>query len=349
MASGRKYSKVAGPGGQEYQDAVDEAERLQNEIESELNGAYDNHRRIEKRLSTLPDRMDGIRERGYIYMPEMEQQLGELKVKWKKISPKVLNEFNRFTRYRGFGSDITFIIDAGFFGYDRFGLNQLRDTRERASQLNSKISTLISPVERPLSGLTFKVDHINRMLTDIKGATFDLGRGEKVGWSEKNDIIWGGRKRKCNIYFTNQRVIFEERATGILNKKKRKEIYSFPIDNVEGFDVDRGFLGIGDKVTIDFTGGDAVTVKVGNPDTWVARAQPVTETSFYDKVYSPGKKSSQSLKYKTAGAADEKNAKEAKKLHTLLDGLDEQLAMGKISEETYKKLRSKYEERLSRL
>jgi len=276
----------------------------------------------------------------------MEQQLGELHVKWEKISPRVLNEFDRFTRYRGFGSDITFIIDAGFFGYDRFGLNQLRDTKERASQLNLKVNTLVSPVERPLSSLTFKVDHINRMLTDLKGATFDLGKGEKVGWSEKNEIIWGGRGRKCNIYFTNDRVIFEERATGIISKKKRKEIYSYPLEGIEGFDVDRGFLGIGDKVNIKFAGGDEVTVKVGNPDIWVSRVHTYTKPGFYEKVYKKGDKPS---KYRTADAADAKKAREAKKLHALMDGLDEQLAMGKISEETYKELRSKYEERLSRL
>ena len=33
MASGRKYSKVAGTREQEYQDAVDEAERLQDRSE----------------------------------------------------------------------------------------------------------------------------------------------------------------------------------------------------------------------------------------------------------------------------------------------------------------------------
>jgi len=342
-----KYARHANVDREEYESAMEEAEELREEIRSELDGAYDDFRRVERRLSTLPERMHGIRKRGYYFIPDMEKRLSSMQKRWETIRPRVINEFDNFTRYRGFGSEISFLIDAGFFGYDRFGLQQLRDAEQRARYLNNRVSTIIAPVGLPLSKLTFKVDHVNSMLTDLKGASFKLGKGEKAGWFERNDIIWGGRKRKCNVFFTSHRVIFEERATGIINKKRRKTIYSYPLSDISGFDVERGFLGIGDKIKINFAGGDSVTVKVGNPDNWISRAQPFTKQSFYKKLYSVKGVSKSTV---AAGSSIKtKNAKEVKRLRLLLDKLDEQLALGKISEKTYRELRTKYESRLSRL
>jgi len=344
----RKYAKTAGTRSEEYEAAMEEAEELQNEIRQELDGAYDDFRRVEKRLSTLPDRLVSIRKRGYNFMPELEPDLSTLAERWEGIRPRVIREFEKFTLHRGFDSDMSFLIDAGFFGYDRFGLHQLRDAKQRASLLNSKIDTLLSPVSAPLSHLTYMVDHVNRMLTDMKAATFKLCKGEKPGWFEMNDIIWGGKKRKCNIYFTSHRVIFEERSSGIISKKKRKTIYAYPMADVDGFDMERGFLGIGDKVTMKFVGGDAVMVKVGNPDKWISRVQPFTNQEFYLKVHTGGKAAT--AKAVKAGARySSADARKIEKLRTLLDKLDEQLALGKISEKTYMELRTKYESQLSRL
>ncbi len=242
-------------------DIRDEIEDLQNDVEG------------------MPQRIKSLRERGYVFEANLENQAESFIERWEGIAPALQEQLSREARtleriFRPLDKKITEL--AGQSGAPAALL-------PRANRLKSEVKSMKNRVkasEKSLRGgydsfqddvqkITEHLSEVEWMLNEFSEAKFDLLATEGAIMAVK--AVWAkdGEERKNDpegvLYLTDQRLLFEQKEKIVTKKvlfvptKKelvQKLLWEAPVALIEEIKARKeGFLKKDDLIEVHFGGG----------------------------------------------------------------------------------------------
>jgi hypothetical protein len=236
-------------------------------------------------LSQLPDKIAGIRKRGYAFAAYLEQKTEVLEKRWRltqgaversikaeadRLRPlleQALERINNLDKLK----HIALSLKNGLPDAEREIKAVKESLADAERRLNESFSTLASDIAKTDSQLW----RINWFLDQLDEASFKLLAGEALFLAAKAEWVAtgkGGQDPDGILYLTDQRLIFEQKETtgktlGLFGGKKVQEVeWELPLHQVSGVTAEnKGFFGGKDMLNFTFTGGakfDHATIEV---------------------------------------------------------------------------------------
>lgn len=239
---------------QSIQQAQSDLNSLQNGVR--LTNIRDEVEDIETLVSTLPQKLQDVRTRGYVFEKALEPKAVALKPQWDLLRPAILSRIN----------NLSMQLDGEVRGLEPMMMQLTSRSKNPGaaapflSQVESAISTMQSKVtstESTLRGMydSFKqdLDHqkerinaLDEMLNQYAAASFQLNATEGAIAAVK--AVWApnGKEDKDDpegyLFLTDQRLLFEQNEEIATKKflfittaseKVQKKLFEFPVVLVE--------------------------------------------------------------------------------------------------------------------
>lgn len=250
-------------------------------------------------LSQLPDKIAGIRKRGYAFAAYLEQKTEVLEKRWRltkgaversiqsemdRVRPLIEQAAQRVDNLEKL-KHIALSLKNGLPDAEREVKSAEEALAEAVRRLQSSYSTLQSDISQTDSQLW----RINWFLDQLDEASFKLLAGEALFLAAKAEWVAtgkGGQDPDGILYLTDHRLIFEQKETtgktlGLFGGKKVQEVeWEIPLNQVNGVTAEnKGFFGGKDMLNFTFKGGakfDRATIEVkGEADCkfWAAQIE----------------------------------------------------------------------------
>jgi hypothetical protein len=239
-------------------------------------------------------------------------------------------------------------------GAGMMGVSSLVSMESDVTHINQVINTLAQPVHDKVASLEARISEIDFSLHALQTATFSLKPGEELVLTGRGKTLMEDKSREIFFFLTSERLILEkvenllENVRCLLHGIRHHSAREFFIDAEMKTIADAGLeTGIHQQViTLQFTPDaeiQGLQIDTKDADTWVALIKDVLSGEILANavkgVPRQGKPIDRSAFLKA----------KADKVQAMLDQLDESLLNGKISEETYKELKGKYQERIEQI
>ncbi|OQX52034.1 MAG: hypothetical protein B5M53_09590 [Candidatus Cloacimonas sp. 4484_209] len=219
---------------------------------------------IEKNLTTLDKQLKTIRQKGFIYGKDWEQLISDFKNELPGIKKNIQKESDSIANIHSFTLDkITSEIDSirldfektpgAYYSYIDSVESKIFPIKEFVSEAETKLKTMIQPIEERIGVLISKVNRINNGFEHLEKATFKLLEGENLVDVWDAQYFKEGKKGpKGFIFLTDKRFRFEQDENVVVSRKflvvaKREHRQNLLIDEPIGLiisskDSEKGFF-----------------------------------------------------------------------------------------------------------
>ncbi len=239
---------------QELKQKISRVQSDVNTLQSgvRLNSIRDEVEDIENLVSTLPQKLQDVRTKGYVFEKELETKVVALRPQWDLLRPSILAKINQHsmqldTQVRALEPMMLQLTSrsnnpgaAGPF------LNQVESTvstmKSKVSSTESMLRGMYDSCQQDANKLKYRIEKIEQMLDRVAAATFKLNATEGVIAAVK--AVWApnGKEDKDDpegyLFLTDQRLIFEQNEEIARKKilfitteseKVQKLLFEFPV------------------------------------------------------------------------------------------------------------------------
>lgn len=222
-------------------------------------------------IEEMPEAIDTIRKRGYVFHAYLEQKIGVVAEQWDEINDKVEawleKESEEFDDDIATAKALILKLSTGFFSPVHKGIANQLDTvlgtiEAGVSAAEEKISAVYDAVSREVYTSSEQVRKITQYLDWLNEASFKLQGGEslyivaKAEWDDKKD------KPEGFLYVTDRRMIFEQnektgKKLGMFGGKEVQQVlWEVPFSSIETVQAqDKGMFGGKDMMHLKMGAG----------------------------------------------------------------------------------------------
>jgi len=222
------------------------------------------------KIEKLPEEIDNIRDRGYIFRAHLEDKVEVMAEQWDAMQNRV-DDWNE-DEAKDLDDDLediekllTEIGDELTVGDKRIKAKvetMLSILDEKVKVSEEQIETIYEEVERECNTTYSQINKIKTYLDQADEASFDFNSGENVFMVAKAEWDDGGEKPDGMFFVTNQRLIFEQKEKtgkrfGMFGGKEVQDVlWEAPINLLEGLEAEnKGMMGGKDMLNMTFGSG----------------------------------------------------------------------------------------------
>ena len=366
-------------------------------IGNSFHGAEHTMAYIDSQITNLPTKLENLRNHGYLFFADLEENLRQAAAEWQKVRPHCLDATEHFkSSYHpvmdaiggfgsmmlmggllggmmgGFGGGYGGGFGGGGFGgrgYGRrgsgmgdnlllgagmMGVSSLVSMESDVTHMNQVINTLAQPVHDKIASLEARISEIDFSLHALQTATFSLKPGEELVLAGRGKTVMEDKSREILFFLTTERIILEKVENllesvrcfmhGIRHRSAREFFIDVQMKNIEDACLETGLHQ--QVINFQFTSEaeiQGLQIETKDTDTWVALIKDVLSGEINANAVKGSLHQGKPI--------DRPAFLKAKvdKVQAMLDQLDESLLNGKLSEETYKELKEKYQGRIEQI
>lgn len=239
---------------------------------------------LERQITELPEKLRGIRHRGYAFAADLEATSESLRDRWYAIATdlkadaaRIAAEFDRLVETAG-----NYLTKAeGLTAKPETLQSFLPNINSQIDQIEATVESVKTSLRARFEEIEERVEEVVRQLTQIdfyldaiEQASFNLENGEALISAAHAEWVETGRSGDDpdgTIYLTDQRLLFEQdektgKRLGLFGGKEVQEVkWIMPLNSITNVRAEnKGLLGGKDMIYITANGADTtVEVKGG--------------------------------------------------------------------------------------
>lgn len=239
-----------------------------SDVESEIN-------RIGESARSLPEKIKGIRERGYVFRSYLENKAEVIQNHWDDIRHRVQRAIE--TESEGLREELE-DVEKKLEAAERVADNETKlaprlemlepavsRLEEKVKQATSKVSDIYETLQNDIMKTESQLREIEWFLEQKEEASFDFLAGESLFLAAKAEWVVTGKGKKDPdgiLYLTDQRLVFEQKETtgkrlGMFGGKQEQEVeWEIPLNQFESVTSDKkGMFGGKDMLEFSLSSG----------------------------------------------------------------------------------------------